>query len=86
MAAAAPVGVKPGPKKKAAVAEWTCPTDGNVYPWTYKGEKLLRDFENRVWAMDAEGGCGDWKGLYLKDEDRIDDSAADPYADEMKAE
>jgi hypothetical protein len=77
------VGVKPGPKKKVAavVEEWKCPTDGNVYPWPYKGEKLLRDFENRVWAMDAEGGLGDWKGIYILEKDCIDDTVADPYAD-----
>jgi hypothetical protein len=58
-AAAAPVaaamagGLKPGPKKKAApaaaVEEWTCPTDGNVYPWPYKSKDYFRDFENQVW-------------------------------------
>jgi len=86
--ATAAAGVKPGPKKKAAkpVEEWTCPTDGNVYPWPYKGEKLLRDFENRVWAMDAEGGLGDWKGIFHPEEDRIDDTVADPYADEEDEE
>ena len=84
--APAPVGVKPGPKKKAVVPEWTCPNDGNVYPWDYKTEKLLRNFENQVWAADADGGCGDWKGIYLPTEDRIDDSAADPYADDSDEE
>jgi len=89
VAAPAAAGVKPGPKKKAApkpVEEWSCPTDGNVYPWPYKGETLLRDFENRVWAMDAEGGLGDWKGIFHPDEDRIDDTVADPYADEEDEE
>jgi hypothetical protein len=81
-AVAAPAGVKPGPKKKAAEPAWTCPNDDNVYPWTYKGEKLLRNFTNQIWTADADGGCGDWKGMYLPEEDRIDDSAADPFADE----
>jgi hypothetical protein len=89
-APAAAVGVKPGPKKKAEAKPvepaWTCPTDGNVYPWPYKGMKLLRDFENRVWTVAEDGGCGDWKGLYLPAEDRIDDSAADPYADDEEDE
>jgi hypothetical protein len=85
-ATAAPVavtaGVKPGPKKKAVEAVWSCPADGNVYPWTYKGQKLLRNSDNQVWEAEEDGGCGDWKGLYLPAEDRIDDSAADPFADE----
>ena len=81
-AAPAPVGVKPGPKKKAAEPEWSCPADGNVYPWAYKGTNYLRNSENQVWLAEADGGCGDWAGLFLKEEDRIDDSAADPFADE----
>ena len=77
----AAVGIKPS-KKKAVAVEWTCLNDGNVYPWDYKGEKLLRNFENQVWAADADGDCGDWKGIYVVAEDRIDDSAADPFAEE----
>ena len=78
---AAPAGVKPGPKKKAEPA-WTCPNDDNVYPWTYKGEKLLRNFTNQIWTAAEDGGCGDWKGMYLPEKDCIDDSVADPFADE----
>jgi hypothetical protein len=85
-AAAAPAGVKPGPKKKAVEPAWTCPADGNVYPWTYKGQKLLRNSDNQVWEAEEDGGCGDWKGLYMPAEERIDDSAADPFADEEDEE
>lgn len=74
-------GVKPGPKKKV-VEEWTCPADGNVYPWTHKAQQYLRNAENQIWVAEEDGGCGDWAGLYLPSEDRIDDSAADPFADE----
>jgi hypothetical protein len=31
-----------------------------------------------VWKEDAEGGCGDWCGVFLIDEDRIDDSVEEP--------
>ena len=82
---AAPAGVKPGPKKKAEPA-WTCPNDDNVYPWTYKGEKLLRNFTNQIWTAAEDGGCGDWKGMYLPEKDCIDDSVADPFADEEDEE
>ena len=81
-AAPAVAGVKPGPKKKAAVVEWSCPTDGNVYPWAYKGKNFLRNSDNQVWEADADGGCGDWAGVFVSAEDRIDESAADPFADE----
>ena len=74
-------GVKP---KKATpkLVEWTCPADGNVYPWPYKGKNYLRNSDNQVWEADAEGGCGDWAGNFVPAEDRIDESAADPFADE----
>jgi hypothetical protein len=82
-AASAPaaVGQKPGPKKKAVV-EWTCEDDGNVYPWTYKAKNYLRNFQNQVWEAEADGSCGDWAGEFIPAEDRIDESAADPFADE----
>ena len=88
VAAPAAAGVKPGPKKKVApkVEEWSCPSDGNVYPWPYKGKKFLRNMDNQVWEEDAEGGCGDWAGMFLPTEDRIDESAADPFADESDEE
>ena len=60
---------------------WTCPADGCVYPWTYKGVKYLRNSENQVWTYDGKE-CGDWKGLYIMAEDRIDETAHDPYEDE----
>jgi hypothetical protein len=83
-AKAAPVGVKPGPKKAAPkpVEEWTCPADGNVYPWPYKGKNFLRNTDNQVWEAEADGSCGDWAGVFIPAEDRIDESAADPFADE----
>jgi len=81
VATPAPVGVKPGPKKKAVV-EWTCENDGNVYPWTYKAKNYLRNFQNQVWEAEADGSCGDWAGEFIPAEDRIDESVADPFADE----
>jgi len=57
---------------------WSCPNDGCVYPWTYKGTKYLRNSDNQVWREEAYGGCGNWCGVYLIDEDRIDDSVEEP--------
>jgi hypothetical protein len=79
-AAAAPVKA---PVKKAAVAapkkeEWSCPADGMVHPWPYKGKQYLRNSDNEVWLRGADGGCGEWQGIYLPAEDRIDDSVAEP--------
>ena len=68
-------------KPAAAAAkkeEWTCPADGMVHPWPYKGKTYLRNSDNEIWARGADGGCGDWMGIYLPAEDRIDDSVPEP--------
>lgn len=81
-APAAPVGVKPKKATPKPAEEWSCPADGNVYPWSYKGKKFLRNSENQIWEAEADGGCGDWAGVFIPAEDRIDESAADPFAEE----
>lgn len=73
--------------KKPAVAtkmeEWSCPADGMIHPWPYKGKNYFRNADNEVWLKAADGSCGDWQGIYLPAEDRIDDSVAEPeFADE----
>jgi hypothetical protein len=83
-AAAAPVKA---PVKKAAVAapkkeEWSCPADGMVHPWPYKGKTYLRNSDNEVWLRGADGGCGEWQGVYLPAEERIDDSVPEPVFDD----
>jgi hypothetical protein len=75
--AAVKAAVKPAVKKPVAVV-WSCPADGAVHPWTYKGAKYLRNSDHQVWREDADGGCGDWCGVYLIDGDRIDDSVEEP--------
>ena len=81
-AAEAPKPVEP--KKKPAApkpVEWTCPNDGNVYPWTCNGVAYLRNFEKQIWLAEADGSCGDWVGE-LNDDGSIDTSKPDPYADD----
>jgi hypothetical protein len=77
-----PVAAKLAPPKpavkKPTAAVWSCPADGAVHPWNYKGAKYLRNSDHQVWKEDAEGGCGDWCGVFLIDEDRIDDSVEEP--------
>ena len=75
--AAAKAAMKPAVKKPVA-AVWSCPADGAVHPWAYKGAKYLRNSDHQVWREDADGGCGDWCGVYLIDDDRIDDSVEEP--------
>lgn len=84
-AAAGSAAVKP-PTKKAPVAAkveaWSCPADGMVHPWPYKGKQYLRNSDNEVWLRGADGGCGEWQGVYLPAEERIDDSVAEPVFDD----
>jgi hypothetical protein len=86
VAVKAPVAVKAAVAAKAKVApkeEWSCPADGMVHPWSYKGKQYLRNSDNEVWQRATDGGLGEWQGIYISGEDRIDDSAEEPvYEDE----
>jgi hypothetical protein len=83
VATPAKAAAKPAVKAVAKKEEWSCPADGMVHPWSYKGKQYLRNSENEVYQRDADGGCGDWQGIYLPAEDRIDDSVPEPpYDDE----
>lgn len=79
---------KPAKKPTAAAtaAVWSCPNDDNVHPWNFKGTKYLRNFENEVWLENADGGCGKWQGMFLANENRIDDDVPNPYEDEEEDE
>jgi hypothetical protein len=66
--------VKAAPKKE----EWSCPADGLVHPWPYKGKQYMRNSDNEVWLRGEDGGFGEWQGIYLPAEDRIDDSVEEP--------
>ncbi len=74
---------KPAPKRVVVKKEeWTCPNDGNVYPWEFKGKKYFRNYDGEVWE-DEDGGLGAWAGKYDTTTAKIDDSVPEPeYADE----
>ncbi len=79
-----PVKAAAAPIKKvvaAPVEEWNCPA-GEARPWTFKGKNYLRSSDNEVWLRGADGGCGEWQGVFLPAEDRIDDSVPEPTYDE----
>jgi hypothetical protein len=74
--------VKKEPVKKAVVVaavkepEWSCAADGMVHPWSFGGKWYLRNSDGEVWLRGADGGCGEWQGVFA--EGRIDDSVAEP--------
>ena len=69
--------------KKAQAAKekaWTAKTkDGKVYKRTIGGVVYYSDYLNQLWARDADGSVGDWVGVYLPSENRIDATASDPF-------
>ena len=65
---------KPAAKPAAKAAAWSCPADGMVHPWSYKGKQYLRNSDNEVWLKGEDGGCGEWQGMYRAEGDLIDDS------------
>jgi hypothetical protein len=69
------------PVPAVAAEEWSCPADGMIHPWSYKGKKYFRNHDNEVWEKAADGSCGDWAGVFLPAEDRIDDSVPEPEED-----
>jgi hypothetical protein len=73
---------KPTKKPVAKKEEWSCPADGMLHPWSYKGKNYLRNSDNQVWLRDVDGGCGDWQGIYMVADNRIDDSVPEPPFEE----
>jgi hypothetical protein len=45
-----------------------------VFPWTFEGTNYMRDKNGHVWRVHADGGCGQWCGVYDASMNRIDDT------------
>jgi outer membrane biosynthesis protein TonB len=79
-AVAAPIASpKKSPAKKVE-AEFSCPNDGNVYTFTYKGKNYLRNYDGMMWEKGADRNPGSWAGMWKNG--AIDDSVAEPEYDE----
>ena len=77
-AKASAVVVKKRPVAAPKKETWSCPADGLVHSWSYKGKEYLRNSDNEVWLKASDGSLGAWQGIYLPAEDRIDDSVEEP--------
>jgi len=73
----APVKAKKAVASVASVA-WTCEDDGLLHAFPFKGVEYLRNYANEVWRADEDGSMGEWCGVFLVKEDRIDDSVEEP--------
>jgi len=71
-------------EKKEPMAEqekpWSCPSDGQVYPWTYEGKNYFRNYYNDVWLQDGEKR-GEWCGLYIPRTNSFNLSVTEPKFD-----
>lgn len=83
-APAAPKKTEAAPVKKPSVKAEEIPNDGMVHPWTYKGKKYLRNFEGETWTVGADGGVGDWAGLYDSASKKFDTSAPEPVFEDSE--
>ncbi len=64
-----------------AVVAWSCPNDGGVYPWPFKGRNYLRNFDNEVWVAN-NGSLGKWVGVFKPETNAIDTTVPEPEFDE----
>jgi hypothetical protein len=71
---------KPAAGGAGASASASAPAHATA--WTFGGQSYYKTAANQVWSVDlddeGERVLGDWAGLYMPSEDRIDDSAAEP--------
>jgi len=77
--AEAPVAPK---KTKPVTKVEEIPADGMVHPWTHGGKKYLRNSDGETWTVGADGGVGNWVGLYNSTTNKIDTSAPAPVFEE----
>ena len=69
-------------KRPIVTEEWVAPEESEVKAWSFKGKSYFRNSDNELWAKAADGGLGEWAGLYLPAEGRIDDTVEEPSFDE----
>lgn len=70
-----------GAKRPIVSEEWVAPAEGEVKTWSFKGKSYFRNSDNELWMKGADGGLGEWAGVYLPAEGCIDDTAEEPSFD-----
>ena len=56
-------------------------TDGKVYARTIGGVVYFSNHLHQLWIKDSDGSVGDWAGVFLVSENRIDATAEEPLYD-----
>lgn len=69
-------------KKRRAELSWTCPNDGNAYPFTFKGRQYHCTYWGETWLTENWAWQGYWVGHYIKSGKVPQD---DEVSDEIRA-
>jgi len=64
--------------KQVVEEEWKCDNDKLLHRWSFKGQEYLRNYDNEVYRPTEDGEMGEWCGMYIPGENRIDDSVEEP--------
>ena len=71
------------PKKpEPEVMTWNIPDDGMIHPWTFQGKRYVVNAQYCCWEATDEDEAGDWVGLVIPEENRIEDSIDEPDYEE----
>jgi hypothetical protein len=68
---------------------WVSPPPGQVSEWFWRNTMYYRSDTNGIWAVDPndnENPVGNWLGVYLPEEDRIDNTVPEPDLEEGENE
>jgi len=64
------------PKEEKMV--WNIPDDNYSYPWSFQGQNYIVNSQFYAWKATEDGMAGDWVGMVILEENRIDDSVPEP--------
>jgi len=71
--------------KRRAMLAWTCPNDGQAYPFTFQGNKYHRTYWGEMWLSENWSWQGYWVGYYIKSgKPPRDDEVSDKIREVLK--
>ena len=71
--------------KRRAMLAWTCPNDGQAYPFTFQGNKYHRTYWGEMWLTENWAWQGYWVGYYIKSgKPPRDDEVSDKIREVLK--
>ena len=53
-------------EKRRSELSWTCPNDGQAYPFTFQGKKYHRTYLGEIWLSENWSWQGYWFDYYIK--------------------